>query len=67
VGSLELIVLCVLYPSGTDFRMRMPTVRSEDWISWERCGDDNGSCSSRRFWSMSGEEDALVKNEVIGG
>jgi len=45
----------------------MPTVRSEDWISWERGGDDSDSCSSRGFWIMSDEEDALVKNEVIGG
>lgn len=28
----------VLYPSGTDLRMRMPTDKREDWIGFGRVG-----------------------------
>lgn len=32
-------VLCVLYPSGTDFLTRMPTLSREDWVSSSSGGD----------------------------
>ncbi len=48
--------------------MRMPTVRREDWISSECCGDDKDSwcrspCQGMDVLSKGGA--SLVKKEVI--
>jgi hypothetical protein len=58
----EAIVLCVLYPSGTDFRTRMPTLIKPACVSAGSVGvNDDFAPSVRELVTPSQE-----KKEVIG-
>jgi hypothetical protein len=53
-------VLCVLYPSGTAFRIRIPTERSEDWMEGAR----EACVAADSDTAPASDEE---KNEVICG
>jgi hypothetical protein len=56
----------VLYPSGTDLRTRMPTVRRLDWTDVGRTGSEGGLTGSEVVVGVNTDEElALVKNDVI--
>jgi len=58
VGSLP-----VLYPSGTDFRTRMPTSRRLDWTPAGSDGVADGAGGDGEWWS-SAVEDLLKKSGI---